>query len=106
MAEFIFDYPEQIEALYKCGVPFDEAVEIVKSGSDFDRLFECVEEHFGPFVHSKVTLMPYYEVPGIYFTEEDVKNGNMELPEWFQKQVKGEKPEQLENASGDIDLPF
>ena len=62
MAEFFFDYPEQIEALLACGHGRDEAERLAKAEPKPSEVMDCVTRHFGPFSeNASVTLMPYSE---------------------------------------------
>ena len=60
--EYIFDYPDEVMALYACGHTFRQSVRIADHIDDesYVRIKLCIENVFGKFEHSEVTLVPKY----------------------------------------------
>jgi hypothetical protein len=60
--EYIFDYPDEVMALYACGHTFRQSVRIADCMDDecCERIRLCISNVFGKFEHGEVTLMPNY----------------------------------------------
>ena len=61
--ELIYDYPEEVKALYMCGYSFEEAVRIaeISDTGSYDIISRCIELYYGKCENGDYcTLVPNY----------------------------------------------